>query len=105
VPTTSGSRAVEGKAARRVRGQEKEAEAQWAFVDATPSAHLIRNAFGGADEGALRRLLSIPAPLARRHRDDVTVTVVWWEDKGAGGGNEANVSTVVVGKGEARAKL
>ncbi|KAJ7653498.1 phosphatase 2C-like domain-containing protein [Mycena rosella] len=82
VPTVAGARAVEGKDARRARDV-----GEWAFVDADPSAHLIRNAFGGADEGALRRLLSIPAPLARRHRDDVSVTVVWWEE-GPGVGAE-----------------
>ncbi|KAJ7639055.1 phophatase 2C family protein, partial [Roridomyces roridus] len=79
VPTSSPSATLQGKgrAARQSREQEK---GEWAFVDENPAAHLIRNAFGGADEGALRRLLSIPAPLARRHRDDVSVTVVWWEE-------------------------
>jgi len=56
-------------------------EGAWAFVDDNVGTHLIRNAFGGADELGLRRMLSIPAPLARRFRDDVTVTVVWWDDK------------------------
>jgi len=55
-------------------------EGSWAFADDNLSAHLIRNAFGGGDEMALRRLLSIPAPHSRRFRDDVTVTVVCWED-------------------------
>ncbi|KAJ7490337.1 phosphatase 2C-like domain-containing protein [Mycena galericulata] len=82
VPTSTGAPTIQGKAERR--GRDAAAEGKWAFVDANPSAHLIRNAFGGGDEGALRRLLSIPAPLARRHRDDVSVTVVWWEEGGAG---------------------
>lgn len=55
--------------------------------------HLIRNAFGGADTGRLRRLLSIPAPQSRRFRDDVTVTVVWWEE-GQGGETEARRETI-----------
>jgi pyruvate dehydrogenase phosphatase len=75
VRTSTGSPTVEGK---EKRGGHK--DGSWAFVDDNVSAHLIRNAFGGGDQLHLRRLLSIPAPFSRRHRDDVTVTVVWWED-------------------------
>jgi pyruvate dehydrogenase phosphatase len=75
VPTSAGSLGVEGKDKRK-----KATAGSWAFVDDNVSAHLIRNAFRGGDEMALRRLLSIPAPHSRRYRDDVTVTVVWWED-------------------------
>ncbi|KAJ6490340.1 phosphatase 2C-like domain-containing protein [Mycena vitilis] len=99
VPTVSGARAVEGKDVRRQRNGAD--EGSWAFVDENPSAHLIRNAFGGADTGALRRLLSIPAPLSRRHRDDVTVTVVWWEEaKGT-----PEVTSLSIGRDELKAKL
>ncbi|KAF7352581.1 PPM-type phosphatase domain-containing protein [Mycena venus] len=101
VPTTTGAEAVEGKTARRQRMSDGAPEGQWAFVDENPSAHLIRNAFGGADTGALRRLLSIPAPLARRHRDDVSVTVVWWEE--AEGTPE--VASLTIGRDEVKAKL
>ncbi|THH13631.1 hypothetical protein EW146_g6608 [Bondarzewia mesenterica] len=76
VPTTAGSPTVEGKDKNRKAG-----EGSWSFVDDNVSAHLIRNAFGGGDEGRLRRLLSIPAPFSRRWRDDVTVTVVWWDEE------------------------
>jgi len=76
VPTTAGSPTVQGKAKTRANAQE----GSWAFVDDNVSAHLIRNAFGGGDEDKLRRVLSIPAPHSRRWRDDVTVTVVWWEE-------------------------
>jgi hypothetical protein len=75
VPVSSGSPTIEGK-----DKTPKNGKGSWAFVDDNVSAHLIRNAFGGGDEVALRRLLSIPAPYSRRYRDDVTVTVVWWED-------------------------
>jgi pyruvate dehydrogenase phosphatase len=84
VPTTSGSRGVNGKNKRNAPK-----EGSWAFADDNLSAHLIRNAFGGGDEMSLRRLLSIPAPHSRRFRDDVTVTVVCWED-----GNETRVKIV-----------
>lgn len=87
VPTSTGSPTVEGKDKRR----QKKDEGAWAFVDENVSAHLIRNAFGGGDIAALRRLLSIPAPFARSYRDDVTVTVVWWED---GRENEPKVATI-----------
>lgn len=75
VPTIEGSMGIQGK---EDRGSGK--SATWAFVDENISSHLIRNAFGGGDEHALRRRLSIPAPYSRRYRDDVTVTVVYWED-------------------------
>jgi pyruvate dehydrogenase phosphatase len=76
VPTTAGSPTVQGKTRARADAQQ----GSWAFVDDNVSAHLIRNAFGGGDEDKLRKLLSIPAPQSRRWRDDVTVTVVWWEE-------------------------
>jgi pyruvate dehydrogenase phosphatase len=76
VPTSTGTPTVEGKDKKRANKDE----GAWAFVDENVSSHLIRNAFGGGDEKALRKLLSIPAPFARSYRDDVTVTVVWWED-------------------------
>jgi pyruvate dehydrogenase phosphatase len=75
VPTISGSQGIEGKDKTAVQK-----EGSWAFTDDNLSAHLIRNAFGGGDELALRRALSIPSPYSRRFRDDVTVTVVCWED-------------------------
>lgn len=68
VPTTTGSPTVEGKV-KATSPQEK----AWAFVDDNLSTHLIRNAFGGADSMRLRKLVSIPAPYSRRHRDDITV--------------------------------
>jgi pyruvate dehydrogenase phosphatase len=76
VPTVTGSPTVQGKEATRGNAQQ----GSWAFKDDNVSAHLIRNAFGGGDEEKLRKILSVPAPHSRRWRDDVTVTVVWWEE-------------------------
>ncbi|TFY58366.1 hypothetical protein EVJ58_g6469 [Rhodofomes roseus] len=76
VRTTAGAPTVNGKSFEPGRSTE----GAWAFVDDNVCTHLIRNALGGADENRLRRLLSIPAPLSRSYRDDITVTVVWWED-------------------------
>ncbi|KAG8736214.1 hypothetical protein FRC10_009563 [Ceratobasidium sp. 414] len=69
---------VEGKSAES-KAKQGSTEGEWAFVDENVGTHLIRNAFGGADREKLHQLLSIPAPHSRRYRDDVTVTVVWWE--------------------------
>ncbi|KAJ2922083.1 hypothetical protein H1R20_g15010, partial [Candolleomyces eurysporus] len=80
VPTSTGSAGVEGK--RETKANKT--EGSWAFADENVSAHLIRNAFGGGDEPDLRLRMSIPAPWSRRHRDDVTVTVVWWEEGSEG---------------------
>lgn len=77
VPTLSGSPTVDGKVKR---AEDSKKKGSWAFVDDNLSSHLIRNAFGGGDEMSLRKILSIPAPYSRRYRDDVTVTVIWWED-------------------------
>lgn len=87
VPTSSGTPTVEGKSKKKKAQNES-----WAFADDNVSAHLIRNAFGGGDEMSLRQMLSIPAPLSRRYRDDVTVTVVWWEDGNEDGARVTSIT-------------
>lgn len=42
------------------------------FEDANLATHLVRNALGGAKREQVAALLSIPAPLSRRYRDDVS---------------------------------
>ncbi|QRW02300.1 protein phosphatase 2C [Ceratobasidium sp. AG-Ba] len=69
---------IEGKSTES-KAKQGSTEGEWAFVDENVGTHLIRNAFGGADREKLHQLLSIPAPYSRRYRDDITVTVVWWE--------------------------
>jgi pyruvate dehydrogenase phosphatase len=59
---------------------ESRKQGNWTFVDDNVGAHLIRNAFGGGDQLALRQKLSIPVPHARKFRDDITVSVIWWEE-------------------------
>lgn len=87
VPTSAGTAAVEGKSQRR-----ELAGGAWAFVDDNPGTHLIRNALGGANNYELRKMLSIPAPYSRRHRDDITVTVVWWEEGKEGRANSTTLN-------------
>jgi pyruvate dehydrogenase phosphatase len=75
VPTSTANAGLDGKP----HLQRKKDSGSWAFVDENVSTHLIRNALGGGDEMALRRMMSIPAPYSRRYRDDITVTVVWYD--------------------------
>ncbi|CAB4490091.1 uncharacterized protein OCT59_022923 [Rhizophagus irregularis] len=53
-------------------------EKVFTFVDENASTHLIRNALGGAKQDLLCALLSLPSPISRRFRDDITVTVVFF---------------------------
>ncbi|CAE6393531.1 unnamed protein product [Rhizoctonia solani] len=78
VSTSTEGAGIEGKDAASKANQGSK-DGEWAFVDENVGTHLIRNAFGGADREKLSQLLSIPPPYSRRYRDDVTVTVVWWE--------------------------
>lgn len=72
------SRGIEGKD-KSPRAKETNT-GSWVFKDENLATHLTRNAFGGGNAHKLRELMSIPPPLARSYRDDVTVTVVWWEE-------------------------
>ncbi|KAI1321814.1 hypothetical protein EDD11_000090 [Mortierella claussenii] len=52
---------------------------QFTFKDPTnASTHLVRNALGGGDDDKLAATLSIPAPMSRIYRDDITVTVIFF---------------------------
>ncbi|KAG0074915.1 hypothetical protein BGZ93_008543 [Podila epicladia] len=42
------------------------------------ATHLIRNALGGANDDKVAATLSIPSPMSRRYRDDISVTVVFF---------------------------
>jgi pyruvate dehydrogenase phosphatase len=51
-------------------------ESVFIFEDDNLATHLTRNALGGANRDRVAGLLAIPAPLARRYRDDITVNVL-----------------------------
>ncbi|KAJ3991234.1 phophatase 2C family protein [Lentinula boryana] len=87
VPTSIANAGVDGKAGKQLTRSTK--QGLWAFVDDNLSTHLIRNALGGGDENELRKIMSIPAGMSRSYRDDITVTVVWWE-----AGKEAQVDSI-----------
>ncbi|XP_014672030.1 PREDICTED: pyruvate dehydrogenase [acetyl-transferring]-phosphatase 1, mitochondrial-like, partial [Priapulus caudatus] len=52
-------------------------------VDTNVASHLIRNALGltdrGVDHGKLSMMLSLPAEVTRNFRDDITVTVIYFD--------------------------
>lgn len=50
--------------------------------DENIATHLVRNALGGADIQQVSMLVSIPSPISRSYRDDLTVTVVLFGDAG-----------------------
>ncbi|KAF9580067.1 hypothetical protein BGW38_003434 [Lunasporangiospora selenospora] len=57
---------------------------RFSFKDASnASTHLVRNALGGADEDRLAATLSIPSPMSRYYRDDITVTVIFFGNQSA----------------------
>lgn len=61
--------------------------------DENASTHLMRNALGGGDLEQVSMLVSIPAPISRSYRDDLTVTVVFFgnsEKPGDGGSVRVN---------------
>ncbi|KAF9561037.1 hypothetical protein EC968_005921 [Mortierella alpina] len=45
------------------------------------STHLIRNALGGADDDKVAATLAIPSPISRAYRDDITVTVIFFDQQ------------------------
>ena len=72
------------KSLRSLAGDKK-----YAFVDReNASTHVIRNALGGADELMISRLLSIPSPVARRYRDDISCTILFFDGDGRSGGRD-----------------
>ncbi|KAF8988659.1 hypothetical protein BGZ52_005180 [Haplosporangium bisporale] len=55
---------------------------QFTFKDeGNASTHLVRNALGGGDDDRLAATLSIPAPMSRVYRDDITVTVIFFGEQ------------------------
>lgn len=68
-----------GKPKERYRRKEK--MNGYLLEDENVSTHLIRNALSnGGSKDDVNLLVSIPSPLSRRYRDDLTVTVVFFND-------------------------
>lgn len=68
-----------GKPKQRIR--RKGEMSNYLLQDSNVSTHLIRNALSnGGNKDDVNLLVSIPYPLSRRYRDDLTVTVVFFND-------------------------
>ncbi|XP_014873810.1 pyruvate dehydrogenase [acetyl-transferring]-phosphatase 1, mitochondrial-like [Poecilia latipinna] len=64
---------------------ERRGRVQSVLEDQNAATHLLRHAlgddgYGSVDQNRLARMLSLPADLARRYRDDITITVVHLND-------------------------
>lgn len=72
--SASASRAGPAEPAHAPRQEPTRGEGDaFSFEDGNLSTHLIRNALGGAKREQVSVLLSIPSPLSRRYRDDVSL--------------------------------
>lgn len=70
---------IAGKPKGRIR--RKGDMSSYLLQDDNVSTHLIRNALSnGGNKEDVNLLVSIPYPLSRRYRDDLTVTVVFFND-------------------------
>jgi pyruvate dehydrogenase phosphatase len=76
VEDVSSNKDAQKQVIRRAAG----AHPAFTVQDENVATHIIRNALGGADQEQVSMLISIPAPLSRRYRDDLTVTVVFFGD-------------------------
>jgi len=47
--------------------------------DSNAATHVIRNALGGSDDKYISDLLAIPSPKCRNYRDDMTVTIIYFD--------------------------
>uniref|UniRef100_A0A3B5MFI5 PPM-type phosphatase domain-containing protein n=1 Tax=Xiphophorus couchianus TaxID=32473 RepID=A0A3B5MFI5_9TELE len=64
---------------------ERRDRVQSVLEDQNVATHLLRHAlgddgYGSVDQNRLARMLSLPADLARRYRDDITITVIHLND-------------------------
>ncbi|ORX60829.1 protein serine/threonine phosphatase 2C [Piromyces finnis] len=58
------------------------------LTDSNSATHVIRNALGGSDDKYISDLLSIPSPKCRNYRDDMTVTIIYFDKE-----NNNNLTT------------
>jgi pyruvate dehydrogenase phosphatase len=61
--------------------EQKIKERNFVVEDENVATHLVRNAFGGGDLGTLLGVTGIPAPLSRDARDDITIQVIFFEER------------------------
>ncbi|KAG7856273.1 hypothetical protein KL939_003925 [Ogataea angusta] len=67
------------KSKQRLQTRRKSNEVGFLLEDENVATHLIRNALSnGGSKEEVNMLISIPSPLSRRYRDDLTVSVVFF---------------------------
>ncbi|KAI9137788.1 phosphatase 2C-like domain-containing protein [Paraphysoderma sedebokerense] len=93
--STDGEAALNLKV-QKTKDETEVSDGKWVYLDDNVSTHLIRNAFGGPNPAFktqspkskqlngkqieyVHHLLNIPAPYSRQYRDDVTVTVIFFD--------------------------
>ncbi|RFU33780.1 hypothetical protein B7463_g2543, partial [Scytalidium lignicola] len=64
-----------------LQDEQKVKEENFVVEDENVATHLVRNVFGGGDHETLLGLTGALPPLSRYARDDVTVQVIFFEDK------------------------
>lgn len=67
--------------AKGIRDEQKVTEENFLVEDENVATHLVRNAFGGADLETLCGTTGIQPPVSRYGRDDITVQVIFFEDR------------------------
>ena len=81
---TIGKGIAKSEAPTGVKGlydEQKVKEENFVVEDENVATHLVRNAFGGGDHETLLGLVGAQAPLSRDARDDITIQVIFFEDK------------------------
>lgn len=92
---------IEG--AKKPNGNGKRSR-KWVWQDGNAATHLIRNALGGGNEDEVPRItveglmtmqicgiMSLPSPLSRHYRDDISVSVIFLGDLNKEGQREGTV--------------
>jgi pyruvate dehydrogenase phosphatase len=67
--------------ARGLYDEQKVSEENFLVEDENVATHLVRNAFGGGDLETLCGTTGLQAPRSRNRRDDITIQVIFFEDK------------------------
>ncbi|KAH8816591.1 phosphatase 2C-like domain-containing protein [Xylogone sp. PMI_703] len=67
--------------AKGLKDESKVKDENFVVEDENVATHLVRNTLGGGDHDTLLGITSVPPPLSRYVRDDITVQVVFFENK------------------------
>ncbi|KAF2673489.1 protein phosphatase [Microthyrium microscopicum] len=75
-----------------------DAHGRFVVEDKNVATHLVRNALGGKDQDQLCALLTLPSPISRRYRDDLTVQVIFFGDETPSGNVTLNAEATAPGE-------